>query len=712
MKITKLHPTGFGRLPDKEYTFSEGINVIAGPNEAGKTTLRQFLTAMLFGWEKSRAKADPYKRYKPWSGTGAYGGVMELTAEGKEYRVERDFTGEGPALTVRQYPSMREVPAPEGLLPAIGSRLTRAGYENTVMVPQGSAAPEGDLAQLYANYIANMSRSKDRGIDVAEAVETLSSRRKILEKHRTADSVAELRKSVETLKAREAELDRLAEEQAALRAEKDALARQMEALDSEKSAEEERAFAEWLHGYEAYCEAVVKQESDIAALEERCRQREELLAELPDVDKIEETERRMDSLLREREREDAKRETALSEAKAREARIAGRKRHTAWFWIPALVLLAAAAVWLFLATRTPGTAAKVGETAANAEETPVWKIWLGIVGATIGAVVAAGALAIRAQCGKRLRAATKVREAAEKSSERQRELAAEIAMMPTEDALHAERDRAVGGKARAGVLAERIAESEEALAESERTLTAERTKLLSELSVFEPADDLTEGAVEKVRGHILARSVQNKNRHAQLQAEAERLTERIARLSQALEDGDRVTADRLEAEQKLSETQQALAAEQTEIAALQLAEDTVRNLSATIHDSFGKDLNKAVSAYADAFTDGAYAKLSADENLTVRTGSGAKATESSLLSTGAAEQVSLALRLAVAEKMYAGEHLPLVFDDSFVYYDNVRLRSALARLAATGEQILIFSCTDREETLLTEEGIPFTKVAL
>ena len=698
MKITKLHPTGFGRLPDKEYTFSEGINVIAGPNEAGKTTLRQFLTAMLFGWEKSRAKADPYKRYKPWSGTGAYGGAMELTADGKEYRVERDFTGEGPALTVRQYPSMREVPAPEGLLPAIGSRLTRAGYENTVMVPQGSAAPEGDLAQLYANYIANMSRSKDRGIDVAEALETLSSRRKILEKHRTADSVAELRKTVETLKAREAELDRLAEEQAALRAEKDALARQMEALDSEKSAEEERAFAEWLHGYEAYCEAVVKQESDIAALEERCRQREELLAELPDVDKIEETERRMDALLREREREDAKCETALAEAKAREARIAGRKRHTAWFWIPALVLLAGAAVWLFLATRTT--------------ETPVWKIWLGIVGATIGAVVAAGALAIRARCGKRLRAAAKAREAAEASSERQRELAAEIAMMPTEEALHAERDRAVGGKARAEALAERIAESEEALAESERVLTAERSKLLSELSAFEPADDLTEGAVEKVRGHILARSVQNKNRHAQLQAEAERLTERIARLSQALEDGDRVTGDRLEAHQHLGEAERTLASEQTEIAALQLAEDTVRNLSATIHDSFGKDLNKAVSAYADAFTDGAYAKLSADENLTVRTGSGAKATESSLLSTGAAEQVSLALRLAVAEKMYAGEHLPLVFDDSFVYYDNVRLRSALARLAATGEQILIFSCTDREETLLAEEGIPFTKVAL
>ena len=698
MKITKLHPAGFGRLPDKEYTFSEGINVIAGPNEAGKTTLRQFLTAMLFGWEKSRAKADPYKRYKPWSGTGAYGGVMELTADGKEYRVERDFTGEGPALTVRQYPSMREVPAPEGLLPAIGSRLTRAGYENTVMVPQGSAAPEGDLAQLYANYIANMSRSKDRGIDVAEALETLSSRRKILEKHKTADSVVELRKTVETLKAREAELDRLAEEQAELRAEKDALARQMEALDSEKSVEEERAFAEWLHGYEAYCEAVVKQESDIAALEERCRQREELLAELPDVALIEETEKRMDALLREREREDAKRETALLEAREREARIARRKRHLAWFWIPAIVLFAAAAVWLFLATRTT--------------ETPVWKIWLGIVGATIGAVVAAGALAIRARCGKRLRAAAKAREAAEASSERQRELAAEIAMMPTEDALHAERDRAVGGKARAEALAERIAESEEALAESERVLTAERSKLLSELSAFEPADDLTEGAVEKVRGHILARSVQNKNRHAQLQAEAERLTERIARLSQALEDGDSVTADRLEAHQRLGEAERTLAAEQTEIAALQLAEDTVRNLSATIHDSFGKDLNKAVSAYADAFTDGAYAKLSADENLTVRTGSGAKATESSLLSTGAAEQVSLALRLAVAEKMYAGEHLPLVFDDSFVYYDNVRLRSALARLAATGEQILIFSCTDREETLLAEEGIPFTKVAL
>ncbi|MBO4626397.1 MAG: AAA family ATPase [Lachnospiraceae bacterium] len=713
MKIKGLYPAGFGKLRDREYTFSDGINLITGGNEAGKTTLRQFLTAMLFGWEKGRAKADPYRRYKPWDGAGVYGGAMDIEVGGKEYRVWRDFAADEKTLSVQQYPSMREIPAPNGLLPAIGSALTRAGYENTVMVPQGSALPDEALSVLYANHIANLSASRDRGLDVAEATTALADRRKMIEKRKTADTVSALQKSIAALTKRTAELDRVAEDLAEVRAQKETNAERLRELGAQNGGAEEAAFSEWERRYDAYRGDLAEHEIACEALEAKRRTREELLADLPDVASIEERERRMDELLRAKEREDAAREAARAEVQRRETRIASRRRKLSCVWIPAAAVLVLAAAWIVYLVIAGGR-----EGADAAKQTSLWsdwKFWLGIVAATIAATVFAGAMIVRAQLTKRYREVVAARKAAEASSDAQRELAAEIAMMPTEDSLHAERDLAVGGKARAEALAEQIAEQERELAAAAEMLAAEEAKLREDLAAFEPENEaptLTDGTISRIRGRILARSVQDQGRRERLITESEALTTRIARLSQILEDGEGVADEMLEAERKLTEAERTLAAEKTDLAALQLAEDTIREISANIHDSFGTELNRAVSEYAAAFSGGAHGKLSVDEAFTVRTGGSAKAKESTLLSTGAVEQLALALRLASAEKMYAGEHLPLVFDDSFVYYDNVRLRSALRRLATVGEQILIFTCSDREEAILAAEGIPFAKVEM
>ena len=42
----------FGKLENQKYQFAPQINVIYGANESGKSTLMQFLKAMLFGLEK------------------------------------------------------------------------------------------------------------------------------------------------------------------------------------------------------------------------------------------------------------------------------------------------------------------------------------------------------------------------------------------------------------------------------------------------------------------------------------------------------------------------------------------------------------------------------------------------------------------------------------------------------------------------------------
>lgn len=95
MKISKLHVRGFGKIKDFDINISNGLNVIYGPNESGKTTLMTFIKAILYGLKGGRTSKDGIipetKRYKPWS-KADYGGYINFElSNGKMYRLDRDF---------------------------------------------------------------------------------------------------------------------------------------------------------------------------------------------------------------------------------------------------------------------------------------------------------------------------------------------------------------------------------------------------------------------------------------------------------------------------------------------------------------------------------------------------------------------------------------------------------------------------------------------
>ena len=69
MKITELILKNFGKFTNKQILLSDGINIIYGENESGKTTLHTFLKGMLFGMERKRGRAaatDTFRTYEPW----------------------------------------------------------------------------------------------------------------------------------------------------------------------------------------------------------------------------------------------------------------------------------------------------------------------------------------------------------------------------------------------------------------------------------------------------------------------------------------------------------------------------------------------------------------------------------------------------------------------------------------------------------------------
>ena len=90
MRLLNLHINGFGKLHDCSISFEDGLNVVYGKNEAGKSTLHSFIRGMLFGMERMRGRAartDQFSRYKPWDQKNGYQGSLRLESGGHVYRI-------------------------------------------------------------------------------------------------------------------------------------------------------------------------------------------------------------------------------------------------------------------------------------------------------------------------------------------------------------------------------------------------------------------------------------------------------------------------------------------------------------------------------------------------------------------------------------------------------------------------------------------------
>ncbi|ANU23912.1 AAA family ATPase [Planococcus donghaensis] len=75
MKIDKLVIYGFGKHENRTIELGQQMILFDGPNEAGKTTIQQFIIQVLFGFP---ARNQIQLRYEPKSG-GKYGGQLYLT---------------------------------------------------------------------------------------------------------------------------------------------------------------------------------------------------------------------------------------------------------------------------------------------------------------------------------------------------------------------------------------------------------------------------------------------------------------------------------------------------------------------------------------------------------------------------------------------------------------------------------------------------------
>ena len=138
----------------------------------------------------------------------------------------------------------------------------------------------------------------------------------------------------------------------------------------------------------------------------------------------------------------------------------------------------------------------------------------------------------------------------------------------------------------------------------------------------------------------------------------------------------------------------------------ELIENSYQEMKNNVTPKFNKNLSKNI----EKLSNGKYKKLIINDDISVELENG-NYISADRLSTGTIEQIYLALRLSVIDEI-SSEKLPILLDETFAYYDNERLEEALKFLSEIENQIIIFSCTDREKEIFNKLGINYNLVEL
>ena len=213
MVIKELKMKNFGKFTYKDIELRDGMNIIYGNNESGKSTVHAFIRGMLFGLEKKRgrvSKDNLYEKYKPWEGNTLFSGYMKVEDNGEIYDLSRVFTQEEKTIECVKESNGQDCVVDDK--PGFLADITENKYRNTISNEQTKVRVDKDLASELKNYIANLSTSKDREVDVSTAMAELSHKKKVVLKKTTAKDIDELSKQVDRDAIEEDKLSKLIKE--------------------------------------------------------------------------------------------------------------------------------------------------------------------------------------------------------------------------------------------------------------------------------------------------------------------------------------------------------------------------------------------------------------------------------------------------------------------------------------------------------------------
>ncbi len=176
MMLSEAILISFGKFHNQKISFSDGFQVLYGENEAGKSTLQLFFRVMLYGCKNNRRNVPVKDRERviPW-GEKCAEGILRIEHDGKKIEIYRKIgkTAAGDELTVSDANTGEKLPEYSGKQPGeVLLNLSEEAFIKTFWLQQNTAAFQGKDEEL-GRKLLNLRHTGDEEISADKAQKAL-----------------------------------------------------------------------------------------------------------------------------------------------------------------------------------------------------------------------------------------------------------------------------------------------------------------------------------------------------------------------------------------------------------------------------------------------------------------------------------------------------------------------------------------------------------
>lgn len=699
MKIKNIKVNAYGNIENKDINLEEGINIIHGANESGKSTLLNYIISIFYGISRNKdGKAlSDYEKYKPWNSNEFSGRISYKLENGEKYEIFRDFNKKNPKIyndKLEDISDRFETDKKDGskfFIEQMG--IDKKMYLSTVVSTQEEVRLDEKNQNMLIQKIANLAGTGEDNVSYKKALIKLQEKiRDEIGTNKTSQKPVNIiekeiveinNKIVETEKYRnrkyeiDAEKEQILSELKELEQQKQILQELQNSMKSEEETKNRLEIRE------------KNRKDNIAKINELTNQKNTINAE---NERVQSAKSHLQDIIK-GHKENIEKLNSEIEKIANEKEEIQEKEKPSISFIVITVVLAIALICSIILIKNY------------------------IVSGILGVAIIANIVFYVINKNKQKVNKAKLREKINQEKQYKREK------------LENQKQQIIANVN----TTEKELEKQE---EEEKQVNSELSMLRGQIILLEKNNEKITDEIEQDNKAIKEES--NKNKQQIIEKYKDKnindllyindYQNYISKIEETI-NNNRIRIKGLEIEyntivpqlDEMVVLEEKREADKEKLAELREKEsiiniaienlmDAYEEMKTTITPKFTKNLSESIQKISS----NKYNKVTInDENGMIIENNRGEYVEAIKLSTGTIDQLYLALRLSMIDEL-SKENLPIILDESFAYSDNNRLKNMLQYLTSdlNNHQTIIFTCTDREQKMLEAMNIPYNVVEL
>lgn len=699
MKIKNIKVNAYGNIENKDINLEEGINIIHGANESGKSTLLNYIISIFYGISRNKdGKAlSDYEKYKPWNSNEFSGRISYKLENGEKYEIFRDFNKKNPKIyndKLEDISDRFETDKRDGskfFIEQMG--IDKQMYLSTVVSTQEEVRLDEKNQNMLIQKIANLAGTGEDNVSYKKALIKLQEKiRDEIGTNKTSQKpINIIEKEIVEINNKIVETEKYRNRKYEIDAEKEQILSELKELEQQKQILQElQNFMKSEEETKNRLEIREKNRKDnIAKINELTNQKNTINAE---SERVQSAKNHLQDIIK-GHKENIEKLNSEIEKIANEKEETQEKEKPSISFIVITVVLAIALICSIILIKNY------------------------IVSGILGVAIIANIVFYVINKNKQKVNKAKLREKINQEKQYKREK------------LENQKQQII---ANVNTTEKKLEKQEE----EEKQVNSELSMLKGQIILLEKNNEKITEEIEQDNKAIKEES--NKNKQQIIEKYKDKnindllyindYQNYISKIEETI-NNNRIRIKGLEIEyntivpqlDEMVVLEEKREADKEKLAELREKEsiiniaienlmDAYEEMKITITPKFTKNLSGSIQKISS----NKYNKVTInDENGMIIENNRGEYVEAIKLSTGTIDQLYLALRLSMIDEL-SKENLPIILDESFAYSDNNRLKNMLQYLTSdlNNHQTIIFTCTDREQKMLEVMNIPYNVVEL